>query len=57
MDDEDKKFCVRCGQRLQEPVKKFLSLKAPEPTYYEFKDGYYCVKCGKIEVEEKRAKK
>lgn len=56
--NEGKKFCEKCGQILKEPpqVKGLVGMlsKKPEPTYYEFKDGFYCVKCAKIVIEEKR---
>lgn len=55
--DEDKKFCEKCGQRLFDAPKTLFGLKPKEPTYFEFKDGYYCVKCAKSVVEDKRNNK
>lgn len=54
----EKKFCKRCKQLIKEKPKGLLGMFSKPPMeFYEFEDGFYCKKCGEIEVEEKRKKK
>ena len=55
--DTDKKFCEKCGQKLNEPPKPLFLISKKVITYYEFKDGFYCERCAKIKIENERAKK
>lgn len=45
----DKKFCKKCGIKLDEGMMGFG--KTP---MYEFSDGWYCEKCAKSKVEKAR---
>jgi hypothetical protein len=49
----EKKFCNNCGIRLFEA--SFMSrIKGDTPAIFEFVEGFYCEKCAKLKVEERR---
>lgn len=51
---DDKIFCERCKQRIFTKPKGITGLFNKGMVYFEFKDGFYCEKCGKRQVEEAR---
>lgn len=57
MYDEDKKFCMKCQQKLVEAKPSFNPFAKKLPPIFEFKDGWYCERCAKAKVESERAKK
>jgi len=51
----EKRFCMRCEQRLPEQIGgKVFGLLFKQEKVYEFKNGFYCEKCAKVKVEEGR---
>jgi len=52
MDEE--RFCQRCEQRLPDGKSPLMAFIDRDEKIYQFKDGYYCSKCAKIKVGEKR---
>jgi hypothetical protein len=50
----EKRFCMRCEQRLPNPQGMFMGFLNKVQQVHEFKEGFYCEKCAKVKVEEGR---
>ena len=55
MNNQEKRFCKGCGQRLPAPS-IFDIVNKNKAKVHEFEDGFYCDGCAKSKVDKARKK-